>query len=106
MSSDDEPSTSLTIKNLAPANGDSGDKQAFSTLELSAPTIRGLEAMGFTTMTEIQEKTIPHLLAGKDVLGAAKTGSGKTLAFLIPSIELLCRLKFKPRNGTLVSVCT
>jgi len=68
-------------------------------LELSAPTVKGLEEMGFSSMTEIQAETIPHLLAGKDVLGAAKTGSGKTLAFLIPSIELLCRLKFKPRNG-------
>lgn len=56
--------------------------------------------MGFTTMTPIQEKSIPILLAGKDVLGAAQTGSGKTLAFLIPAIELLHRLKFKPMNGT------
>lgn len=60
--------------------------------------------MGFTTMTEIQSEAIPHLLAGKDVLGAAKTGSGKTLAFLIPSVELLCRLKFKPRNGKFISI--
>jgi superfamily II DNA/RNA helicase len=33
---------------------------------------------------------------GKDVLGAAKTGSGKTLAFLIPAVEMLYKLKFKP----------
>ena len=39
--------------------------------------------------------------SGKDVLGAAKTGSGKTLAFLIPAIEMLHRLKFKPMNGAL-----
>jgi ATP-dependent RNA helicase DDX18/HAS1 len=44
------------------------------------------------------------LLAGKDVLGAAKTGSGKTLAFLIPAIEILSALRFKPRNGTGVIV--
>jgi ATP-dependent RNA helicase DDX18/HAS1 len=55
--------------------------------------------MGFATMTSIQEKSIPPLLAGKDVLGAARTGSGKTLAFLIPAVELLHRMKFKPRNG-------
>lgn len=82
------------------SNGANSKSDTFSSLELSAPTAKGLEEMGFTTMTEIQKETIPHLLAGKDVLGAAKTGSGKTLAFLIPSIELLCRLKFKPRNGT------
>jgi hypothetical protein len=39
----------------------------------------------FQTMTDIQCAAIPHALAGRDVLGAAKTGSGKTLAFLIPS---------------------
>lgn len=43
-------------------------------------------------------------MAGKDVLGAAKTGSGKTLAFLIPAIEILSALRFKPRNGTGVIV--
>ncbi|KAH9941419.1 P-loop containing nucleoside triphosphate hydrolase protein [Amylocystis lapponica] len=56
--------------------------------------------MGLVSMTPIQAKSIPLLLAGKDVLGAARTGSGKTLAFLIPAIELLHRLKFMPRNGT------
>ncbi len=40
-------------------------------------------------MTDIQKKTLPLALAGKDVLGAAKTGSGKTLAFLIPVLERL-----------------
>jgi superfamily II DNA/RNA helicase len=78
----------------------SSERKPFADLELSPPTMKGLEDIGFNTMTEVQERTIPHLLAGKDVLGAAKTGSGKTLAFLIPSVELLCRLKFKPRNGT------
>lgn len=51
-------------------------------------------------MTEVQAKTIPPLLEGRDVLGAAKTGSGKTVAFMIPAIELLLRKSFKPRNGT------
>jgi len=35
-------------------------------------------------MTHIQSRTLPYLLKGRDVLGAAKTGSGKTLAYLIP----------------------
>ncbi len=42
--------------------------------------------------------------SGKDVLGAAKTGSGKTLAFLIPAVEMLSEMRFKPRNGTGVIV--
>lgn len=75
------------------------DRKPFSELELSENTSRALEEMGFKTMTPVQEKSIPPLLAGKDVLGAARTGSGKTLAFLIPAIELLHRMKFKPRNG-------
>ncbi|KAH9835773.1 DEAD-domain-containing protein [Rhodofomes roseus] len=75
-------------------------RKPFSELELSEPTNKALEAMGFKSMTDIQAKSIPSLLAGKDVLGAARTGSGKTLAFLIPAVELLHRMKFKPRNGT------
>jgi ATP-dependent RNA helicase DDX18/HAS1 len=81
-----------------PQDGVAGQKP-FSALELSEPTLKGLDEMGFKTMTPVQEKSIPPLLAGKDVLGAARTGSGKTLAFLIPAVELLHRMKFKPRNG-------
>ncbi|KAK5653460.1 hypothetical protein OQA88_8946 [Cercophora sp. LCS_1] len=74
--------------------------QDFTELKLSDRTMKAIEEMGFTKMTEIQRRGIPPLLAGKDVLGAAKTGSGKTLAFLIPAVEMLHSLKFKPRNGT------
>jgi ATP-dependent RNA helicase DDX18/HAS1 len=81
-----------------PQDGVAGRKP-FSMLELSEPTLKGLDEMGFKAMTPVQEKSIPPLLAGKDVLGAARTGSGKTLAFLIPAVELLHRMKFKPRNG-------
>ncbi|XP_071954727.1 uncharacterized protein [Antedon mediterranea] len=63
-------------------------------------TLKGISDMGFTHMTEIQHKSIPHLLEGRDLLASAKTGSGKTLAFLIPAIELIYKLKFMPRNGT------
>ncbi|GAV48911.1 hypothetical protein ZYGR_0N03160 [Zygosaccharomyces rouxii] len=80
--------------------------QTFGELELSQPTLKAIDKMGFTTMTSVQARTIPPLLAGRDVLGAAKTGSGKTLAFLIPAIERLHSLKFKPRNGTGVIVIT
>ena len=62
--------------------------------------MKGLKAMGFQEITRIQAQAIPSLLAGTDVLGAAKTGSGKTMAFLIPVIELLSKVQFKARNGT------
>ncbi|EEZ98368.1 probable ATP-dependent RNA helicase pitchoune [Tribolium castaneum] len=63
-------------------------------------TLKAIADMGFTTLTEIQARSIPPLLEGRDLVGAAKTGSGKTLAFLIPAVELIYKLKFMPRNGT------
>ncbi|KAK6507251.1 ATP-dependent RNA helicase [Arthrobotrys musiformis] len=76
----------------------------FKDVNLSENTQKAITEMGFTTMTEVQFETIPPLLTGRDVLGAAKTGSGKTLAFLIPAVETLSSLRFKPRNGTGVVV--
>jgi ATP-dependent RNA helicase DDX18/HAS1 len=72
----------------------------FSSLDISENTLKAIQEIGFTKMTEVQARTIPASLSGRDVLGAAKTGSGKTVAFLLPAIELLYKLKFKPRNGT------
>lgn len=80
--------------------------ETFNDLKLSAPTMKAIDKMGFTNLTTVQARTIPPLMAGRDVLGAAKTGSGKTLAFLLPAIEMLHSLKFKPRNGTGVIVIT
>merc|ERR1711939_272182 len=78
--------------------------QKFSELNLSEKTMKAIQEMKFETMTEIQQRGMPPLLAGRDVLGAAKTGSGKTLSFLIPAVEMLSSLRFKPRNGTGVIV--
>lgn len=80
--------------------------QEFESLKgkVSENTLKAIGAMGFTKMTEIQAKSIPPLLAGRDLIGSAKTGSGKTLAFLIPAVELIYKLQFKPRNGTGVLV--
>ena len=54
----------------------------FAGLELSAPTQAAVEKQGFKLMTEVQARTIPHLLAGRDVLGAAKTGAPAAEAFV------------------------
>ncbi|KAI0518331.1 P-loop containing nucleoside triphosphate hydrolase protein [Xylaria bambusicola] len=82
---------------VAPTEG----AEKFTELNLSERTLRAIqEEMKFETMTPIQRRAVPPLLAGRDVLGAAKTGSGKTLAFLLPAIEMLHSLRFKPRNGT------
>jgi len=71
----------------------------FDSLEICEPLKKALKENNFEVMTEIQAKSIPHLLKGKDVLAAAKTGSGKTLAFLVPACDLLYNVKFLPRNG-------
>uniref|UniRef100_A0A1J3D128 ATP-dependent RNA helicase n=1 Tax=Noccaea caerulescens TaxID=107243 RepID=A0A1J3D128_NOCCA len=78
--------------------------ETFESLDLSEPTFAAIKEMGFQHMTQIQAGSIPPLLEGKDVLGAARTGSGKTLAFLIPAVELLLKERFSPRNGTGVIV--
>src|ERR1700722_11988493 len=96
MTAQEEASTSRQADALPSSDS---DRPPFSTLSLSPPTTTALSEMGFSTMTPIQAKSIPILLAGKDVLGGARTGSGKTLAFLIPAVELLHRLKFRPMNG-------
>ncbi len=59
----------------------------FQELNLSAPLIQAVEAMEYTEMTPIQEKTIPFLLDGRDVIGKSNTGTGKTAAFSLPILE-------------------
>ncbi|WP_295215638.1 DEAD/DEAH box helicase [Ruminococcus sp.] len=59
----------------------------FQELNLSAPLLEAVAQLDFTEMTEIQEKTIPLLLEGKDVIGKSNTGTGKTAAFSIPILE-------------------
>lgn len=95
--------TDSAISALQNAIGSNAEN--FADLNLSEKTTKAIkEDMGFEKMTTIQRRAIPPLLAGRDVLGAAKTGSGKTLAFLIPAVEMLSALRFKPRNGTGVIV--
>ncbi|CUM55610.1 unnamed protein product [Debaryomyces tyrocola] len=100
----EEERTRELTKPTAESNHDDIVTDNFEEAGLSEPTLRAIKDMGFSKMTQVQAKTIPPLLAGRDVLGAAKTGSGKTLAFLIPAIEMLYSLRFKPRNGTGVVV--
>ncbi len=50
-------------------------------------------------MTQVQRAALPHVLSGRDVLGAAKTGSGKTLAFVIPVLERLYLSKWNKMDG-------
>ena len=58
----------------------------FKELKITAQFIKALEAMGFETPTPIQEKAIPPVLSGQDVIGIAQTGTGKTFAYLLPIV--------------------
>ena len=61
----------------------------FSDLRLAEPILRALNAEGYSVPTPIQAQAIPHVLAGKDLLGVAQTGTGKTAAFALPIIHNL-----------------
>lgn len=68
----------------------------FETYDLREDILHTLAEKGFTTPTPIQEATLPHGLAGGDVLGQARTGTGKTLAFALPIAN---RLEPDPTRG-------
>src|SRR5690554_1862282 len=59
----------------------------FYEMGLSAPIVKATDKMGFEEATPIQERTIPLLMDGRDVIGQAQTGTGKTAAFGIPLVE-------------------
>lgn len=77
------------------------ERTNFSMLEgkIDKRILQALNFMGMEKPTVIQAQALPHLLQGKDFIGAAKTGSGKTLAFLIPVVDRLIKLGFARKHG-------
>ncbi|MFT3664765.1 DEAD/DEAH box helicase [Piscinibacter sp.] len=63
----------------------------FDTLPLDDKLLRAVADSGYQTMTPIQAKAIPIVLAGRDVMGAAQTGTGKTAAFSIPLLQKMLK---------------
>lgn len=63
----------------------------FDELNLEDALLDGLCAMNFKETTPIQEKTIPIILEGKDMIACAQTGTGKTAAYLLPILNILCK---------------
>lgn len=61
----------------------------FQDLKLSDPLLRAVRAEGYQEPTPIQVQAIPHVLAGKDLIGCAQTGTGKTAAFALPILQRL-----------------
>ncbi|MDC0716502.1 DEAD/DEAH box helicase [Nannocystis bainbridge] len=65
----------------------------FAALDLPEPLLKALSDVGYETPSPIQSQTIPHLLAGRDLLGQAQTGTGKTAAFALPILARLDRTR-------------
>jgi ATP-dependent RNA helicase RhlE len=61
----------------------------FSDLLLAEPILRAVVSEGYTVATPVQAQAIPHILAGRDVMGSAQTGTGKTAAFALPILHRL-----------------
>ena len=77
----------------------------FADLGLSAPLLEMLTAEHYTMPTPIQAQAIPHILAGRDLLGIAQTGTGKTAAFALPILHRLdAHRRRAPRRGCRVLV--
>lgn len=70
---------------------------SFKEIGLGESMALHLETLGFSCMTPIQQKAIPAMMEGKNVVGQAQTGSGKTLAFAVPILEKIIPLQTTPQ---------
>ena len=70
---------------------------SFSDLGLSDELLRAVADAGYDTPTPIQEKAIPYVLMGRDILGCAQTGTGKTASFVLPMLDILHHGQAKAR---------
>jgi len=77
----------------------------FTDLKLIDPIAKALKEEGYTQPTPIQQKSIPHILQGRDLLGTAQTGTGKTAAFAIPILQNLA-VKNAKNNSIKVLILT
>jgi ATP-dependent RNA helicase RhlE len=71
---------------------------SFAELELSDSLLRAVRDEGYHTATPIQNEAIPHILAGRDIIGCAQTGTGKTAAFALPTLQRLNQAGAPPRG--------
>lgn len=86
----------LPKTNAAPTEMKTG-VMTFEDLGLSEPVLNAIKDAGYTTPTPIQEKAIPYVQMGRDVLGCAQTGTGKTASFVLPMIDALSQGRAKAR---------
>ena len=70
---------------------------SFAELGLSDEVLRAVSDAGYTDPTPIQNKAIPQILLGRDILGCAQTGTGKTASFTLPMIDILASGRARAR---------
>ena len=73
-------------------------ENSFDSLGLSAELLRAVRELGYDTPTPIQQRAIPSVFAGRDLLAAAQTGTGKTAAFALPLLQRLAEEQPAPRG--------
>ena len=78
----------------------------FNSLGLSAPLLKAIATQGYDTPSPIQEKAIPAVLAGHDVMAAAQTGTGKTAGFTLPILQILSKGRRAPANEVRTLILT
>ena len=71
----------------------------FNALGLSDTLLQAVQQTGYTSPTPIQERAIPEILAGRDVMAAAQTGTGKTAGFTLPLLQLISGRPNRTRNS-------
>lgn len=79
---------------------------SFKNLGLSEPLLKALRLQGYENPTPIQEKSIPEVFRGKDLLASAQTGTGKTAGFTLPLLQLLSETPSRKRRAIRVLILT
>ncbi len=79
---------------------------SFDSLKLDPQILRALHSVGYKTPTPIQEKAIPVILEGHDLMASAQTGTGKTAAFILPALNLLATPHPVKERGPRILVLT
>jgi len=75
----------------------------FSEFKFHTEVLDGLQSMGFINTTAVQEKAIPYVLEGRDLIACAQTGTGKTAAYLLPVLNLLLNNKEEGTKALIIA---
>ncbi|MDA1094711.1 MAG: DEAD/DEAH box helicase, partial [Acidobacteria bacterium] len=76
---------------------DNPSPSGFAAFPLAPAVLRAVERIGYEQPTPIQAESLPHLLAGRDLIGMAQTGTGKTAAFALPLLSRIDLSQAKPQ---------